>query len=145
MAISSEMNKQPLGQTDGRSRRQTRRGTAFLIEALVVLAFLMMSLAVFVQLFSSAQLEGLHANRVSQAVIAATNCAERFSADPTGVARNTTADGLEVTCDVASTQHAGGILYEATIVVRDSTDADEELYTLQTSRYVSDAQGGDDA
>lgn len=134
MAISSEMN------TSGGSRaRSGRHGMAFLFEALVVLAVLMLSLAVFVTLFSSAQIEGRQATQLSQAVLLATNRAEEFSADPTGVQERTTEDGLTVTCDVTETNRDDGILYDATITV---SEGETELYVLSTARYVHGANGG---
>lgn len=112
---------------------------AFLIEALVVLAFLMTSLAVFVRLFSGAQVEGLRANELSQAVLAASVGAERFAADPTQVQEFTTEDGLSVSYEVKETPHGTGTLYNATVVV--SHDG-AQVYTLETARYVSAAEGG---
>ena len=97
----------------------------------------MSSLAVFARLFVGAQLEGIEANRKSEAVLAATSCAEVFSADPTSVAKRTKAGDLVVTCNVEPRKLDDGTLYEATIVVSHDTG---EVYRLKTSRYVS---GGD--
>lgn len=132
MAVSNEMSSNKL--TRGRSG--SRHNTAFLVEALVVLAFLMVSLAVFVQLFSKAQLEGLSANRLSEAVLIATNRAEEFSANPTAVPEQTNEEDLVVRCDVTPTKRDAGTLYDATITV---LDGNEEVYTLHTSRYVATA------
>lgn len=133
MAISSEFGTPTTSRT-----RNSHRGMAFLVEALVVLAFLMTSLAVFVQLFSSAQLQGMRATRLSEAVMAATNTAEQFSANPASVQPSATENGLTITCTVEEEPHTSGKLYNATITVR---DGDTELYTLRTARYVS-ANGG---
>lgn len=128
MAISNEMGS-------GAVRQHTsQRGMAFLVEALIILAFLMLSLAVFVRLFVGAQLEGIAANRKSEAVLAATNIAEEFSANPTGVATTSEVGDLVVTCDVKPDKREAGTLYNATIVV---THDSEEVYRLQTARYVS--------
>ena len=118
-------------------RAGTRRGTAFLVEALFVLVLLMASIAVFVRLFSGAQLAGMHANRTSQAVIAATNCAEEFCADPQGVAPKSTQGDFVITCDVTPTKRQAGTYYEAHIVV---SAEGETIYELVSARYVS---GGD--
>lgn len=136
MAVSDEMNSVV------RKHTETRSGVAFLIEALVVLAFLMFALAVFVQLFSKAQLEGLRAKQLSEAVQVATVRAEEFSANPKGTSGTTAEGDYTVTCDVVPTPHAGGTLYDATIRVRKD---DTQLYELKTSRYVSGNQGGDAA
>ncbi len=134
MAISNEMGKQNSSRSNS-----THRGMAFLVEALVVLAFLMTSLAVFVQLFSSAQIKGLHSERLSRAVILATNTAEEFSAHPTTIEESTTEDGLTIVCDVDDEKRDAGTLYNATITVR---DGEEDVYTLHTARYVSTTNGG---
>lgn len=134
MAVSSEMN------TSNTSRARTsRRGMAFFIEALVVLFFLMLSLAVFVRLFSGAQIEGMQANKLSEAVLVATNRAEEFSANPTAVKDLAYEGDLMVSCDVEETKMASGILYEATITVSDESG---ELYVLETARYVHGENGG---
>lgn len=134
MAISSEMTSQGATQ-----RSKGHRGSAFLIEALVVLAFLMMALAVFVQLFSKAQIQGLGANKLSEAILVATNYAEEFSANPKGVETQVVKDDLTATCSVEESKQKGGTLYEATIEVSDGTTT---IYTLTTSRYVSNATNG---
>lgn len=137
MAISNEM-----ASATGKQRSSGHRGIAFLIEALVVLAFLMISLAVFVKLFSAAQLEARSSTRMSQAVQLATNQAEEFSADPTHVDTEKELDGLKLTCEVKPTKHAAGTLYEATITVHDEQYGQQNIYTLATSRYVSNGAGG---
>lgn len=142
MALSSE-----LGSSSQIAHRVSHRGIAFLVEALVVLAFLMLAMAVFVQLFAGAQLEALHANDLSEAVLAATNRAEEFSADPTGVLATSEEGDFVITCDVTPNTMAGGTLFEATIVVQKNGD---DIYTLETSRYVSgpiesQAEAGDAA
>lgn len=133
MAISSEMTSQG---ASGRS--QGHRGTAFLVEALVVLAFLMVALAVFVQLFSKAQIKGVESTQLSQAVLLATNYAEEFSADPTGVETQMTEDGLTATCNIKENKNKAGTLYEATIEV---SDGSKTVYTLNTARFVNGVNG----
>ncbi len=133
MAISSEMSAQ------GASNRSTgHRGAAFLIEALVVLALLMASLAIFVQLFAKSQIKGLEANQLSQAVLIANDYAEEFSANPAGISDHKETDDLIATCKVQKSTHEAGTLYEATIEV---SDGSKTVYTLETARYVSDTEG----
>ncbi len=134
MAISNELE-----QRSSSRPLKTHRGMAFLIEALVVLAFLMTSLAIFVQLFSSAQIEGKDAARLSRAVLVATNAAEEFSAHPDAAPASTSEDGFTVTCDVTNNKRKAGTLYNATITV---LDGEEQVYVLQTARYVNQAEGG---
>ncbi len=137
MAISNEM-----AAANGKQRSQGHRGAAFLIEALVVLAFLMISLAVFVKLFAAAQLEARSSTRMSEAVQLATNQAEEFSADPAHASTEKELNGLRLTCEVKPTKRAAGTLYEATITVNDEQHGEQGIYTLATSRYVSNAGGG---
>jgi hypothetical protein len=134
MAVSDEFNASIWPRAD------RRRGMAFLIEALIVLGFLMFALAVFVQLFSRAQIEGLKSNQLSEAVLVATNCAEEFSAHPQGAEGTTTKGDFEVVCTVTPVKRAGGVLYEATIQVLSNST---QVFELRTSRYVSANRGGD--
>jgi len=141
VAISADLNsKEVVGRRAAGSRVASRRGMAFLLEALITLAFLMGCLAVFVRLFSSAQLEALKANKLSRAVVAATNRAEEFSANPFDTSSTTTKDGLTVECRVRADERPAGTLFEATIIVLENKS---ELYRLETSRYVSGAEAGD--
>ena len=135
MALSSGS---AFGETHSSRRQTNRRGTGFLVEALFVLAFLMACVAVFVRLFSAAQLEGMRANNTSEAIIVATNCAEEFCANPTEVEKTSSRDGFDVTCDVSPQQRDGGTYYTAHIVV---SAQGETFYELDTSRYVSGGEG----
>ena len=126
---------------DVRKPQRNRRNVSFLIEAMVVLGLFMACMSVFVQLLASAQLQGRAANITSEAVLAATNVAEDFCANPTGVSKTTTAGDLTIACVVDSSPHDAGTLYSATITV----EHDEQVvYTLHTARYVHGA-GGDEA
>lgn len=116
--------------------------TAFMVEVLVLLFFLIASMAIFTQLFASSITTSADANRLSQATVLAQNAAEEFSANPAAVASGkkigagTAADGsddLGVTCDVTSKKTATGTLYEAHITV---TDEDDSIYELDATRYV---------
>jgi hypothetical protein len=119
-----------------RSPKAMRHGTAFLVESLVMLLVLICCLAVVVGLVSTAWHASEDASRRESAVELASDCAERFSADPTGVSGTTSSDGLELTCSVTPTDTGSGVLYEADIVV--SADS-REIYSLTTSRYVGGA------
>ena len=121
------------------NRKAASHGIAFLIEALVILAFLVACMAVFTKLFAAAQLEGLAATHTSQAVICATNRAEQFSANPTNTDEVVTETGLRTVCEVEEIQRGAGVLYNATIIVYDESAQGAEIYRLETSRYVSGA------
>lgn len=142
MAISDEANGMYR-----RTHATRHQGFSFLIEALAVVVFLMVALAIFARLFAGAQIEGIEANHRSQAVLLATNIAEEFSANPTGVQTSATQGDLEATCDVSPQKRDAGTYFEAHIVVREKDKASgEPLFELDTSRYVSDrADGAADA
>lgn len=113
-------------------------GTAFLIEALLLVAILAGSIAVFMQLFAQSHVIGTENALLASAVQLAADDAEAFAADPTQ-SSTTVGDGLVVSRSVETEDTGSGTLYNATITVRASDDdaAEDALYTLQTSRYVS--------
>ena len=125
----------------------TWHGTAFVVEALVLLVFLAFALATFMQLFSAAHQRGVAEHELTQAVLLASNDAEQFAAAPQ---EGSTADTFDVngvtylvTRSVAPAPQEGGTLYRAEIIVE--TEG-EQVYALNTARYVSNgAKGGDAA
>ena len=96
---------------------KTKVNTAFLIEALVLMAVLIASMAVFTQLFTHSAVAAHQAEELTKATLLAQNAAEEFSSDPAAVAAGKTvgqgvaagnvsavdgSDGLTVSCDVDS-------------------------------------------
>ncbi|MDO4807018.1 MAG: hypothetical protein Q4A07_07210 [Coriobacteriales bacterium] len=136
MAISNDVLAQ-----DAKEILHGHRNVSFLIEAMVVLALFMACMSVFVQILSGAQLQGRSASITSEAVLAATNRAEEFCANPTAADGVTQEGDLAVSCVVDSVPHKAGTLYSATITVLHDN---QEVYTLHTARYVHNA-GGDAA
>lgn len=144
--------------------RSVWAGAAFVVEALILLAFLAGCLAVFMQLFGDATERGRQNVQLEAAVELASNRAEQFAASPLagmessagdgrleqaagaaggagGAADAAAADGdLVVTCDVTPEDLPAGVLYHAVIGV---WDGDELVYELATARYVSGAAAGD--
>lgn len=135
------------------SDRRTWHGAAFIVEALVLLAFLMASLAVLVGLMGSAHERGSAADELSCAAILAANDAEKFAADPTApqdAERYASVDGrlvklssddaeedatvYELVRTVIPRGQEAGTLYEARILV---SCGGKPVYELSTSRYVS--------
>ena len=93
-------------------------GKAFLVEALVLLAFLVMSLAVLITLFVNARLESAGGERLAQAVHLAQNAAEEFAANPTDAeALAIEQDGLAVSAQLSYEPHESGTLVRAVIAV----------------------------
>lgn len=127
-----------------RSGRPLWSGSAFIVEALLLLVFLMIALALFTQMFSLAARQSAESDELSRAVAAASNVAERFAADPSSVQELTTSDGLVVSCDITDEVHGEGTLYHANISVYEldgsdgsSTPEGEPIYTISTAHYES--------
>lgn len=133
---------------DRQARKASWHGKAFLVEALVLLVFLVASLSILVALFVQARTEADEGERLSQAVQLAQNAAEEFAADPAGSQGLAIEDGgLVATVQVGEEAHESGSLLNATVTVVDeegggSIEAGEEIYRLDTARYVPGFEGG---
>ena len=92
-------------------------GAAFLIESMLLLVFVAVSIVVFTQLFAASAARAFESEELANAVAAASNAAERFAADPRGVASAEVENGLVVTTDVTPDQRQGGTLFRAVIRV----------------------------
>lgn len=132
--------------------RRPWHGAAFIMESLVLLVFLVGSLAVLMQVMGGAHARGTEADELSNAVILASNDAEAFAADPSSGNRTTEfvlvdnkpvdsagenadeADFYTVTRAVQKSAEKAGTLYEAHIEV---TSEDALVYEVDTARYVS--------
>ncbi|MBQ9059485.1 MAG: hypothetical protein IJ125_09900 [Atopobiaceae bacterium] len=124
------------GHTRSANERTSERNAGFLVEALLLLAFLIVALAIFVQLFSQASRAGAHSAEVNRAVLLASNVAEQFASNPTTVSAETTSEGLTASCTVNPRATERGTLYQANIVV--TNEEGETVYSLQSANY----QGG---
>jgi Tfp pilus assembly protein PilV len=116
------------------TRSIKQSSVAFFVESLLMLVFLVASLAIVTQIFAASANRASQSQHLERAVIVAANTAEQFSANPTGVAKQSTSGELATTCAVTSTHSSAGTIYNATITVSDETG---EIYTVKTSRYVS--------
>ena len=133
--------------------RRPWHGAAFIVESLVLLVFLMASLAVLMQVMGNAHERGIEADKLSNAIILASNDAETFAADPTtgdrtaqfslvdgerveltGAEGAASAERYEVERTVQQHAEKAGTLYEAHIEVSSGGNA---VYEVNTSRYVS--------
>lgn len=117
-------------------------GKAFLVEAMVILAFLVVSLAILISVFVHARIESAQGAHQTEAIHLAQNAAEQFSADPAGSQGLVLAqDELRATVEVTPEPHEDGTLYRATVSVVDEAgvgrhDQNAETYRLDTARYV---------
>ena len=133
---------------DRQARKASWHGKAFLVEALVLLVFLVASLSILVALFVQARTEADEGERLSQAVQLAQNAAEELAADPVGSQGLAIEDGgLVAPVQVGEEAHESGSLLNATVTVVDeegggSIEAGEEIYRLDTARYVPGFEGG---
>lgn len=131
-----------LARSGGASRNKRRSNwssTAFLVESLVLLFFLIACLAVFTQMFAHSWQASSNASRLSAACVVAQNAAEDFEANPQGVQNGAfdvnDADGasFHVSRTVESEATAAGTMYTVRIAVSDDTG---EVYSLEAQRYM---------
>ena len=130
-------------------------GTAFLVEALLLLVFvtrkldvLRNALAVFAQLFAAAAGKTAESDQLARAVAAADNVAEQFAANPHAVSTVNEIDDLVVVCDVADEPRDGGVLHKATITVYERSTAEatgsvstgDSVFSVSTARYESEVE-----
>ena len=119
------------------SARPGWASAAFIVESLLLLVFLVGSLAVFTQMFAAAAEQAAEGSTLSAAVAVAGNTAERFAVDPGSIEPEAHEGDLRIVSDVTAENRKGGKLYRATISVFDANNA-EPVYTVTTSRYVSE-------
>ncbi len=103
--------------------RKRWAGAAFLVEAMLLLLFLVASMSIFTQLFAATAERANESRNLTDAVAVATSTAERFAADPASAACDETKDGLRVICEVSPSKRASGTIYYATISVYDAEKA----------------------
>lgn len=133
----------PVERDDSRRIRST---TAFVVETLVLLVVLAASIGIFTQLFSRATAAADQSTRLCQAVNVAEDAAEEVAADPARVAAGEKVGdgvaikgrhGYKVSCKISQDKRSAGTLWRAHITVSDSQG---KLYSLDTSRYVSEVR-----
>lgn len=116
------------------THKRAHGSMAFIVESLILLVFLVSSLAIVSQLLLASADKAVTSLHLENAVTLATNTAERFSADPSSSQLDATQDGLVATCEVTPQATDMGTLYTALITVSDDNG---EVYSITTSRYVS--------
>lgn len=117
-----------------------KRGMAFIVEALVLLFFLVLAVTVFVQLLGGAVVRGQQATDLENAVQIAQDAAETFAADPQSF-QPEDHGAYAVDANVERTATPAGALYRATIKV--SKNGEEgAIYELSTARYVESSHAG---
>lgn len=117
-----------------RTRITSKARSSFLVEALLLLACVIILLAVTLTLFMFANDASAKAQRLQEASDLAQNTAERFAADPEAVPEAEDVGDYTVLCDVEAQNMDAGVMYRANVVVVDDL---EEVCSLSTSKYVS--------
>lgn len=125
------------GISDGKAR-SSWTSMAFIVESVLLLVFLVSSLAVLTNVFLSSLDRSVESRTLDAATIAATSIAEHFASDPTGVDEQTQLGDLQVVCTVTEEPRTDGIMYHADINVYDSENEDP-VYSISTARYESEA------
>lgn len=129
---------------------------AFVIEALILLAFLAVSVAIVLQLFAGAGVMSREAHKLSVSEHLATNAAESFGANPRvsngtlyydrdgNLVEGESGAAFSVETAVTPQRTAAGTMYSADItVVNYETRVDGNVtYRLKTQRYLSAIEGG---
>ena len=115
----------------------TWHGTAFVIEALVLLVFLAAALAVFFTLLASSHMQSVENEKMAGAAVVATSTAEQFAATPTDVPATQNQGIYTVELITTPNKMEGGTMYKGEIVVY---EGDRELFGMNTSRYVSEVK-----
>ena len=121
-----------------------RHSTAFIVEAMVLLVFLVLALAMTTKMTIGARSDAALASDLSRAVALAQNTAEEFSADPAGFAASPTIiregeGGLRAQCTVEAEQRTAGTMYTAHIVV---TGGDSVLAQRARAKAAAAGEGG---
>lgn len=124
-----------------RKARAAWSSVAFIVESILLLLFLVGSLAVLTQVFSSSLTASIEGRTLDAATIAATSTAERFAADPTSVEETSEVGDLLVSCEVTTENRVQGVMYKAQIDVYDNSEngKGEKVYSITTAHYESGA------
>lgn len=147
------MAEQTLANATARAREHGfQANRAFIVESLVLLAFLALAVALILQMFAQAALASRSAHAQSMAVQLAGNAAERFAAMPAAsvdtvfyddagrqVSDSSPDAAWRVSVDVEGVPADAGVLYEAEVLVEPLVaSTTHSSYSLNTARYVSD-------
>lgn len=119
--------------TSKRSRLTSKVRSTFMVEALLLLACVIILLAVTVVLFAFASENATKAQRIQESADIAQNAAEQFAADPAQMPVALDVDNYRVRCDIDEEETESGLLYNANIIV---IHDDEEMCSLRVSKYV---------
>ena len=125
-----------------RRPRSSWSSVAFIVESILLLVFLVASLAVLTKVFTASLTRSVESRTLDAATIAATSIAEHFTAEPTDVPEKTQLGDLLIVCDVSDEPREAGVMHYAVINVYDtgSNGEGEPVYSLSTSCYEGEGQ-----
>ncbi len=124
--------------------KKGKRGIAFVVEALILLFFLVLFIALFVQLLGGATLRGQKAAELNDAVQIAEDTAEMFAANPLSLQRDDHKGAYLIHTEIDSEEGTHGTLYHVDITVTKDGYA-EPIYELESARFVEQAAGAEGA
>lgn len=124
---------------------------ALIVEALVLLVFIAAAVALIIQVFAAAEVQGRDAHNLQQSTQYATAAAEAFAAAPAnasgtvyyasdGTVVDAQSAAFSVITAVTADKQASGTLYHANITVYAADGS--QTYAVQTERYLSRTGGG---
>lgn len=115
--------------------------STFIVEAMLLLACLLVVLAASMSLFAFAWQQGSRTADDQRAATLAQNVAERFAADPFSIQPYEEVDGLQVHAQLEWESETGGQIAYATITITHDEEPDP-LFELSTARYVPNEAAG---
>ena len=118
--------------------RQPWHGVAFFVEAIILMVFLVATMAVFTNLLVSSQVRGADTSVLTNAIVVTENEAEAFAAHPEAGTTTVKQGNLTITRTVEAVEGEGGTLYRAELVTTNQSGI--QIYSLTTSKYVSEVK-----
>lgn len=117
--------------------RSSWTSVAFIVESILLLVFLIASLAILIQVFVASLNKSVESRTLDAATIAASSIAEHFAANPSDVQNETLLGDLRIVCSVQDEPRSSGTLYRAHIDVFDisASGGDAPIYSLDTAHY----------
>lgn len=119
--------------TSDRSRSVPKMRSTFMVEALLLLACVIILLAVTITLFAFASETSTKAQRIQESADIAQNSAEQFAANPAGMPEILEVGDYTVRCDVDREETESGLLYNANVIVMYGV---EDMCSLEVSKYM---------
>lgn len=119
--------------TSDRSRSVTKMRSTFMVEALLLLACVIILLAVTITLFAFASETSTKAQRIQESADIAQNSAEQFAANPAGMPELQEVGDYTVRCDIDREETEWGLLFNANVIVMYGV---EDMCSLEVSKYM---------